>query len=102
MRHVKELEARLGYKFSFVLRYQSLDERAAVEGLATGYADGRFTELTMQTTHADTVNALLAGSNRGNQELMYDILDRQYDEYFREYARALKKFGHPCAVPAQQ
>ena len=95
LRHVKELETRLGYKFSFVLRYQSLDERAAVEGLANGYADGRFTELTMQTTHADTVNALLAGSNRGNQDLMYDILDRQYDEYFREYAQALKKFGHP-------
>ena len=95
LRHVKELEARLGYKFAFVLRYQSLDERAAVEGLANGYADGRFTELTMQTTHADTVNALLAGANRGNQDLMYDILDRQYDEYFREYALALKKFGHP-------
>ncbi len=95
LRHVKELEAKLGYKFTFVLRYQSLDERAAIEGLANGFADGRFTELTMQTTHADTVNALLAGSNRGNQDLMYDILDRQYDEYFREYALALKKFGHP-------
>lgn len=95
LRHVKELEARLGYKFAFVLRYQSLDERAAVQGLAIGYADGRYTELTMQTTHADTVNALLAGANRGNQDLMYDILDRQYDEYFREYAKALKDFGHP-------
>ncbi|HWR29953.1 MAG TPA: glycosyl hydrolase, partial [Negativicutes bacterium] len=95
LRPVKELEARLGYKFTFVLRYQSLDERAAVEGLANGYTDGRFTELTMQTTHADTVNALLAGANRGNQDLMYDILDRQYDEYFREYAKSLKAFGHP-------
>lgn len=95
LQHVKELEARLGYKFTFVLRYQSLDEQAAVAGLSNGYADGRFTELTMQTTHADTVNALLAGANRGNQDLMYDILDRQYDEYFREYARALKAFGHP-------
>ena len=95
LHHVKELEERLGYKFSFILRYQSLDEPAAAEGLANGYADGRFTELTLQTTHADTVNALLAGANRGNQDLMYDILDRDYDEYFREYARALKKFGHP-------
>ena len=96
LRHVKELEDRLGgYKFKFILRYQSLDERVPVEGLTTGFADGRYTELTMQTTHADTVNALLAGSNRRNQDLMYDILDRQYDEYFREYAKALKAFGHP-------
>ena len=95
LRQVKELEASLGYKFAFILRYQSLDEKAAIEGLTTGFADGRFTELTMQTTHADTVNALIAGSNRRNQDLMYDILDQQYDEYFREYARALKKFGHP-------
>ena len=95
LRQVKELEARLGYKFGFILRYQSLDERVPLAGLRTGFADGRFVELTLQTTHADTVNALLAGSNRGNQDLMHDILDRQYDEYFREYARALKEFGHP-------
>ena len=95
LRGIKELEAKLGYKFPFVLRYQTLDERAAIQGLATAYADGRFTELTLHTIRADAVNALYAGSIRGNQEIVYDILDGLYDGYFREYARSLKEFGHP-------
>ena len=95
LRGIKELEGKLGYKFSFVLRYQTLDERAPIPGLATAYTDGRFTELTLHTIRADAVNALYAGATRGNQEIVYDILDGRYDDYFREYARSLKEFGHP-------
>ncbi len=95
LRGIKELETKLGYKFSIVLRYQTLDERVPVKGLSTAYADGRITELTLHTIRADAVNALYAGSIRGNQEIVYDILDGHYDGYFREYARSLKEFGHP-------
>jgi len=95
LRGIKDLEAKLGYKFSVVLRYQTLDERAPVQGLETAFADGRVTELTLHTIHADAVNALYAGAVRGNQEIVYDILDGRYDDYFREYAQSLKAFGHP-------
>jgi len=95
LRSIRELEARLNYKFSVVLRYQTLDEVAAIPGLKTAYADGRYTELTLHTIHADAVNALYAGGVRGNQDIVYNILDGKYDGYFREYAQALKDFGHP-------
>ena len=95
LRGIRELESRLDYKFLVVLRYQTMDEKAAIEGLSIAYADGRYTELTLQTLHGDAANALYAGAARGNQEIVYDILDGKYDDYFREYARALKNFGHP-------
>ena len=95
LRGIRELESRLNYKFSVVLRYQTLDEVAAIPGLKTAYADGRYTELTLHTIHADAVNALYAGGVRGNQDIVYNILDGKYDGYFREYAKSLKEFGHP-------
>ena len=95
LRSIRALEGRLGYKFSVVLRYQTLDETLPVSGLATAFADGRYTELTLQTIRADAVNALYEGSVRDNGEIVYDILDGRYDDYLREYAASLKKFGHP-------
>ena len=95
LRHIKELESRLGYKFSFILRYQSLDTEPPTVPLEKARADGRFLELSMETTHNEENNALQSGGKRINQELMYDILDGKFDEHFREYARTLKRFGHP-------
>jgi hypothetical protein len=95
LRHIKDLEARLGYKFPFILRYQSLDTELPSLPLKSAYANGRFLELSMETTHTEANNALQPGDNRINQELMYDILDGKFDEHFREYAKALKDFGHP-------
>jgi hypothetical protein len=95
LRGIKELESRLDYKFTVVLRYQTLDERVPVPGMKTAFADGRYTELTLHTIHADAVNALYAGGVRGNQDIAYNILDGKYDEYLREYALSLKQFGHP-------
>ena len=95
LQHIKDLEARLDYKFSFVLRYQSLDTEPPAIPLANGYADGRFLELSMETTHTEANNALQSGVSRINQELMYDILDGKFDGHFREYARTLKNFRHP-------
>ena len=93
--HIKDLESRLGYKFSFILRYQSLDTEPPAEPLAKARADGRFLELSMETTHTEANNAMHPGDRRINQELMYDILDGKFDEHFREYARTLKSYSHP-------
>ena len=95
LRAIRELEQKLDYKFTVVLRYQTLDERLPLQGLKTAYEDGRYTELTLHTIHADAVNALYAGDVRGNQDIVYNILEGKYDGYFREYAQALKEFGHP-------
>ena len=98
LQHIKDLEARLGYKFAFILRYQSLDTEPPTTPLKSAYADGRFLELSMETTHTDANNAMHPGDTRINQDLMYDILDGKFDEHFREYGRALKDFGHPVLL----
>ena len=95
LNHIKDLESRLGYKFSFILRYQSLDTEPPTVPLEKARADGRFLELSMETTHTEANNAMHPGDRQINQELMYDILDGKFDEHFREYARALKQFSHP-------
>lgn len=94
MTYLTALESRLEHKFPFLIRYHGLDEQAPLRGLQKAYETNRYVELTLQTTHSDDVNALLAGSDR-NAAIMYAILDGQYDDYLHEYAQRLKSFGHP-------
>ncbi|HWR29954.1 MAG TPA: glycosyl hydrolase [Negativicutes bacterium] len=95
LQSVLDLESRLGYKFTFLLRYQSLADAPPIAGLENAYTDGRYTELSMETTHPEANNALRFSESQINREVLYDILDGKYDSHFREYAQTLKKFGHP-------
>lgn len=94
MNYLTALESKLEYKFPFLIRYHGLDEQAPVRGLQKAYDTNRYVELTLQTTHAEGVNALVNYSER-NASIMYAILDGQYDDYLQEYAQRLKSFGHP-------
>jgi len=95
LQSVMDLESRLGYKFNFLLRYQSLEDFPPVAGLEKAYTDGRYTQLSMETTHPEANNALRFGESQINREVLYEILDGKYDDHFRKYAQTLKNFGHP-------
>ena len=94
MSYLTKLENAVEYRFPFLIRYHGLDESVPLRGLEQAYADGRYVELTLQTAHTDNVNALLF-ENSPNAGVLYAILDGKYDDYFRQYAKKLKEFGHP-------
>ena len=96
MDNLVKLENSLNYKFPVIIRYQSLDEPLPIRGLLQAYDQKTYVELTLQTVHTDTANALQSGSaGQDNASIIYAILDGQYDDYFSAYAQSIKAFGHP-------
>lgn len=85
----KETEKKLDFKFDFLLRYHNLTSQESIENIQSSlekaYADGRYVELTLQTSRDN--------AEEGN--IVYDILDGEYDDYFKDYAKMLKDFSHP-------
>ncbi|HWP95238.1 MAG TPA: glycosyl hydrolase [Syntrophomonadaceae bacterium] len=82
---LNSLEKRLGSPFSVLVWYKSLGTPLPLDLLNRAYSQGKYLELTFHTqvTGAD------------NRNTLYDILNGQYDQYFNQYARDLKSFGHP-------
>lgn len=85
MIQLMELEKKLEYTFSFLVRYQTFDEEVPINELQRAYDNNRYVELTLQTMKMD----------EDNSGIIYEILDGEYDEYLQRYAKALKEFGHP-------
>ena len=79
------LEKRTNYKFNTLIRYQTLDTPCPEAELQKAWDDGRTVELTLQT--------MLYNGDNGS--MMYDILGGKYDNYFRQYAKDVKRFGKP-------
>ncbi len=79
------LETQLNYTFPILVRYQSFDENLPILALESAYERGRAVELTLQTGLYFT----------DNSSIIYHILDGKYDDYFTQYAKQLKNFGHP-------
>lgn len=97
-RPLAELEEKAQHRFPFLLRYQTLEERAPLRGLEEAYAEGRYVELTLATIRtSDEANALWAGGS-SNASFVYEVLDGRHEEYFRLYARQLRLFGHPLLL----
>lgn len=86
--YLQQLEKRFGYEFPVILAYQSLDSPLPLATLKRAQQKDKIVELTLQTAS----NKLDA---TGNQRLVYDILQGQYDEYFHQYARQVKEYGQP-------
>lgn len=84
----KDTEEMLDFKFKFIIQYQNFPLEENIDdiknALNTAYDDDRYVELTFQTTKED---------EEGN--IVYDILNGEYDSYFRDYAEMLREFGHP-------
>lgn len=87
--HLIEKEQKLDYKFPVVLLYTNVmtayDPNLVGNGLKNAYAEGRTVELTLQTTAAT--------ADGGN--MVYDVLNGEYDAFLKAYAADIAAFGHP-------
>lgn len=84
MSYLKSLEKKLNYQFDVLVRYQTLETPAPIEELKNAWANDRVVELTMQTTKRGDIGGVA-----------YEILSGQHDEFLKQYARDLKRFGKP-------
>ncbi len=86
--HYRKTEDLLGFEFDFLVKYQNLpadnDLELIKESLKKAYEENRYVELTLQTSRQN---------EEGN--MVYDILNGEYDAFFKEYSEMLKSFGHP-------
>lgn len=89
------MEEAVQHPFTFLIRYQTLEENAPIYGLKKAYGQGKYVELTLQTVEAGPASARPDERIHPNARILYSILDGKYDDYFAEYAERLKSFGHP-------
>ena len=82
-----DLESRLDYSFDILLYYSHFESEDSLERIEkvvrSADEEGRTVELTLQTKY----------SEEGN--MVYDILNGEYDEYLRDYAALIKKMEIP-------
>ncbi|MGN0710584.1 MAG: glycoside hydrolase family 26 protein [Anaerovoracaceae bacterium] len=80
-------ESYFDYEFPILLNYSEFDNTYKhpnlKQRLDTAYEKGKILELTLQTTW----------KNDGN--MVYDILEGQYDAFLTDYAQVVAEFGHP-------
>lgn len=85
-----KLENQMGQRFKFILYYHHLFGQVPIDTVAkelqNAYNNGYIMELTLQTGDYNQDNA------------MYDILNGEYDDYFKRYAQAVAKFEHPVLM----
>lgn len=83
------LENTLNFKFPFTLLYHILPSKDTLddiqERLIAAQQNDRYVELSLQTSRIS--------EEEGN--LVYDILDGEYDGFLNQYAQMLKNFGQP-------
>lgn len=87
MSDLEKLEERMDYKFPVILLYSHVqneyDPHREGRALDDAYAHGKIVELTLQTTPT------------GGRNMVYDILNGQYDDYLHAYAQDVADFAHP-------
>ena len=85
----KIMENRFGYKFPFVLHYTHFNSHLpnVESALSTIKAEGRYTELTLQTSPTEDGHLM-----------MYDVLKGDYEPFLREYAQIIAKLQHPILM----
>nr|WP_315020860.1 glycosyl hydrolase [uncultured Aminipila sp.] len=75
------------YEFPILLNYSEFDNTYKhpnlKQRLETAYDHNKVLELTLQTTWKSDGN------------MVYDVLDGQYDEFLGDYAQVVAEFGHP-------
>ena len=78
-------ERTLDYIFPVLLSYTEVINTApevVKNRLENAYENGKVLELTLQTAHA-------------SNNMIYNLLNGQYDSYLYEYASVISEFGHP-------
>lgn len=82
-----KIEKAVEYEFPFILNYTSFDNNYAhpelKQRLDSAYAKGKIMELTLQTP------------DKPDGNMIYDILNGEYDAFLADYARVVSEFDHP-------
>ena len=86
--HLTYLEKQFNYTFPVILVYKALDSTLPLTNLQQAHRLGKTVELTLQTSSFEL-------SEEENRQLTYEILQGKYENFFRQYARQIKTFGHP-------
>ena len=83
------LETAMEYEFPILLNYSNLENKYQHPNLQARlentYAKNKTLELTLQTSWT--------GAGEGN--MVYDVLDGEYDEFLKDYAKKISDFDHP-------
>ncbi len=83
------LETEMEYEFPILLNYSSFENRYKHPNLENrlqnAYKHNKTLELTLQTPW----------KNPGEGNMVYDVLDGEYDEFLINYAKTVSDFGHP-------
>ncbi len=88
-REMKYFEEVMEYEFPILLNYTNFENKSRHPNLEyrlqNAYAQKKTLELTLQTSWT--------GAGEGN--MVYDVLDGEYDEFLRNYAETVSEFDHP-------
>lgn len=86
---LNSLEEAMEYEFPFILNYTSFQNKTKhpnlEDRLANAYKENKIVELTLQTPQAA----------QGEGNMVYDVLDGEYDSFLKNYADTVAEFGHP-------
>ena len=83
------LEDYTKYSFPIILNYSEFENTYKhpnlEQRLTTAYKNGKVLELTLQTNW----------KSAGTGNMVYDVLEGEYDEFLKDYATTIRDFGHP-------
>ncbi len=83
------LESKMDYTFPILLNYTNFENKYKHPNLEyrldNAYSQNVVLELTLQTAWTAT----------GESNMVYDVLDGEYDAFLTDYVNTIKEFGHP-------
>ena len=83
------LETAMEYQFPILLNYSNLENKYKHPNLETrlqnAYKNNKTLELTLQTSWTEA----------GEGNMVYDVLNGEYDEFLENYAKTVSDFDHP-------
>jgi hypothetical protein len=87
--YLRDIETQVGYTFPVTLNYSGFENKTMHSELdarlRAAHAEGKTLELTLQTSAAA----------EGESNQVYQVLNGEYDEFLRNYAKSVASFGHP-------
>ncbi|SHJ86191.1 glycoside hydrolase family 26 protein [Tepidibacter formicigenes] len=86
---VSDIEQKLDWKFEFLMTYSDFRNNIPVEGVKNAYNDGRVMMLTMQPWFY---------GDRDSNIIIPQIINGEYDEYIKKWARDVKDIKEPIFI----
>lgn len=86
---MKYLESSMAYEFPILLNYTSFENKyqhpTLKQRLENTYKQNKTLELTLQTSW----------TSAGEGNMVYDVLNGEYDDFLKDYAKTVSEFDHP-------